>query len=264
MRDRLTLLEVEADDLRRQLSETPTPYELGKEPLEDLFAFGEDDSSSSDSDTEQPELPPLLTDPDGEEEEAPDQPRVTAEELAEEAALGAELGFDLTALCDLVEAQITPVQKKICFGARDYVRTLLVCVQRARDRRDNHFVFPPEMENLVCGGATQACLCALDSRARAPRSLLCTQTQAGKTMFVVVGIVAAFAMKLPCVVRRQAVAICSMQRTLTPARTPSPPGLGHHHDGARPRQPARQGCVEPAHDGGRAHVVRPQDQRHVH
>jgi hypothetical protein len=95
---------------------------------------------------------------DDEEPPAPPIPAPQEEELAEETALSTELGINVTELCDWVIKQVKPVEGELRFKGRKYVRTLLVATQRARRRHPEHegFVFPPEVEQLVCGGATQA------------------------------------------------------------------------------------------------------------
>jgi hypothetical protein len=101
-----------------------------------------------------PALPPVLEDAD--EETAPPQPQATDAERHEERRLGTELGIELEAMLDAIEAQLRPLENKVCFALRAYAFTLLVATYRARSRRDSGFITPPEMENIVCGGATQA------------------------------------------------------------------------------------------------------------
>jgi hypothetical protein len=101
-----------------------------------------------------------LEEPSDAEDDEPPAPPIPApqEELAEEKALSAELGINVTELCDWVIKQVKPVEGELRFDTRKYVKTLLVATQRARLRHPEHegFVFPPEVEQLVCGGATQA------------------------------------------------------------------------------------------------------------
>jgi hypothetical protein len=101
-----------------------------------------------------PALPPVLVDTD--EEAAPPQPQATDTLRHEERRLGAELGIELEAMLDAIELQLRPLEPHIHFEERAYARTLLVATYRARSRRDSGFITPPEMENIVCGGATQA------------------------------------------------------------------------------------------------------------
>jgi hypothetical protein len=123
-------------------------------------------------------LPPLLD--DEQEDQGGTLREETEEDRACEAALTAELGVDFGVNWAWVSRQLEPVQQCICFNARAYTRELVAAVLRSRVRNDRTpFVTPDQAEQFVCGGATQA----------------------GKTMFVVVGIVAAYKAELPAVVR---------------------------------------------------------------
>lgn len=139
-------------------------------------------ASSSDTDSDYHE-----DDEDDDEEKAPPIEELTPEErkaLSEEPIPdGYNLDYaTLDLLTEAVIKQLDPVKDELRFDTKQYVITLLNAVQRGRARRplDKGFIFPDETERLVCGGATQA----------------------GKTMFVVVGIVVAYAARIPCVVRR--------------------------------------------------------------
>ena len=139
----------EADELQRRLADGRAGEELTDN---ERFESG----SESDSESEEPELPKRLDEQDGDEEGAPVLPYFSDADRALEAQLSAELGVDVSALCDRVVAHIRPTEHWLCFDARAYVRTLAAAVLRSRRVRDNGFVYPPEMDNLVCGGVTQA------------------------------------------------------------------------------------------------------------
>ena len=131
-----------------------------------------------------PELPPVLV---IEEEDEPVEPDpVTPKQREEEKQTGEALNMrgpeSLDQLCDWVQARLDSggeaVAKALFFDVREYVRQLLTSVARSRNATPSGLVTPRQCENLVCGGATQA----------------------GKTMFVVVGVLAAYAARIPCVV----------------------------------------------------------------
>ena len=173
-RGRVASLEDRADDLQRRLADGE---EHSDDDVTEYYSSGSDsdggesdEGGSSDSESgEPPELPDRLDDPEGDDEEAPAQPDVTEEDRAEEAKLSTELGMDMGKLCDDVAAHIKPVEHKLCFEARKYVRTLAAAALRSRRVRDSGFVYPPEMENLVCGGATQARAPRARALSRSPR-----------------------------------------------------------------------------------------------
>ena len=127
---------------------------------------------------EQIELTPILE----EDEEGGGELRAeTAEDLAAQRALAEEVHEDVDTLCAWIRNQleVPSVASKICFDAPTYARELLGTLLRSRTlNKDTPFITPNQQEHFVCGGATQA----------------------GKTMFVVVGVVVAFAARVPSVV----------------------------------------------------------------
>ena len=169
-RARVEALEQQADALQRQLQGEGGDSD---DDLTEIYDPDSDDDGASDSGSSDsgdlPELPEPLDDPDGDDEDAPDQPDLKPEDALLEAQLSEELGFDVGQTCDWVIAHIKPVERKLCFDARKYVRTLLVASLRSRLRRDSQFIYPTECENLVCGGATQVRLVTRGVVARSAR-----------------------------------------------------------------------------------------------
>ena len=129
------------------------------------------------------ELPPRLEDDEDGGGELRD---VTEEDVAAQHALQTELraaglDVDVDALCAWILEQLAPqeIARGICFDGVKYSRELLGAMLRSRVRNTGTpFITPDQQEHFVCGGATQA----------------------GKTMFVVVGVVVAFAARMPSVV----------------------------------------------------------------
>ena len=124
-------------------------------------------------------LPPRLED----DEDGGGQLRdATAADAAAQLALATELDNpDIDELCSWIRTQLAPtdIARGICFDAPTYARELLGAMLRSRKRNPGTpFITPDQQEHFVCGGATQA----------------------GKTMFVVVGVVVAYAARMPSIV----------------------------------------------------------------
>jgi hypothetical protein len=173
--EQLVVVEAALEEARRRVDELEEAQDALLALLAELDGAPDDDGTTTEVDEDdgrsrhgileprlapvgpelpRPALPPVLEDAD--EEAAPPQPQATDAERQEERRLGTELRIELEAMLDMIEAQLRPLEHKICFALRAYARTLLVATYRARSRRDSGFITPPEMENIVCGGATQA------------------------------------------------------------------------------------------------------------
>ena len=165
----------ESDDEGEEAEEGDDPRGNTPEPLS---------SQDWDDYNAQIELPPRLED---DEDGGGELREVTEEDVAAQHALQAELeeagvmDVDVDALCAWIHKQLEPkdIARGICFDGVKYSRELLGAMLRSRVRNPGTpFITPNQQEHFVCGGATQA----------------------GKTMFVTVGVVVAFAARMPSVV----------------------------------------------------------------